>query len=75
MNNPSITYDEDDQTIIVDHYPEDLVLICYGVYLEDSEVIIIEGDYYTPDDYIGGKTAQEKAEDYYYKYPEKFEPC
>ena len=68
-----IIYDDYEKEILV--YKDDLVLVCTGIELEDTEAILVEGDYYTPDDYVGGETAQEKAENYYYRYPEKFELC
>lgn len=70
---PQITYSPTDQTITVDHYPKDLVLICTGVILCDTPAILVEGDHFTPDDYIGGMTVEEKSEAYYDWFPERFE--
>lgn len=70
---PYITYDREDETITVDYYPRDLVLICTAVVLEDTPAILVEGDYLTPDSWSGGMTIEEKAEAYYDKFPERFE--
>lgn len=68
-----ITYDRDDKQIVVYDEEKDLMLICTDISFDDTHAILVEGDYYTPDDWVGGKTAQEKAEDYFYRYPERFE--
>lgn len=68
-----ITYDRDEKEIIVEDYQKGIMLICTDVVLCDTPAILVEGDYYTPDDWVGGMTADEKAEAMYYRHPERFE--
>lgn len=72
-NRLDITYDRDEREIVVYDESKDLLLICTDISFEDTHAILVEGDYLTPNDWVGGKTAEEKAEDYYWNHPEMFE--
>lgn len=72
---PDISYCKDEGVITIDLFPIgiDKILKKEGVFFTDQKGVTVRGDYFTPDDQIGGATVMDQVHDYIMAHIGEFE--